>query len=241
MQIIESIKLGNTNYSCPYCKGTDLTKYKVIERVKILFWEVSNEVVEEYVECADCRKRMPFALVNKTPVVVKKDENGTVTRTTTEIINLKSGEIVLTRTVTDTQKYIPNMADSELYVLTLVLILEYIGIKDPTIDIQNKEMYQFLLNKHSQHKTVVANIIEEAEEDENYFKALILMYFRKCQKEYSKSIVQQILRNSADVLKGKLIVHHEIESLYFDLLTEMDIPELTRPSYLLNLIAMPVG
>ncbi len=237
MRETHTFDISGSQYSCPFCKNTNLKKHKIIEKTRLLFIELSSRVVEEYVECMNCYKTMQFGQLNREIVVVKKQDNGIKKKVTTSTFEVNGQTYHQTQTEIDMRHFIPDMQNPETYVTTLVLILQYISLKDPSINIENKEIYQFLLDKYGEYKGICAQLIEETGDNDAYLRALILKYFRNCKQEYSRSTLNQLLLNSAQVLKGKLIIQYEIELLYFDFFTEIDVAELRKPNYLVQLIA----
>jgi hypothetical protein len=237
MRETHSTNISGSPYSCPFCKSKNLTKHKIIEKTQFLFIELSSRVVEEYIECKNCYKTMQIGQLSREIVVVKKQDNGMKQKVTTSTFEVGGQTYHQTRTETDMRHFIPDMQNPETYVTTLVLILQYISLKDPSINIENKEIYQFLLDKYGVYRDICAQLIEETGDNDAYLRALILKYFRNCKQEYSRLALNQLLLNSAQVLKGKFIVQHDIELLYFDFFTEIDVAELRKAHFLVQLIA----
>jgi hypothetical protein len=139
-----------------------------------------------------------------------------------------------TKIVHDWSRYIPPTVNKRLYITTLLLIFEYIDMKDASLNVFNNEFYVSLIEQYSYENSIFGDLLTQLQDDKA-LKELTKQYFAACSREFHSNVMFSLLQNSVQVFKTKLLVNFEIQALYFELFDYIKVTDLNKESFLMSL------
>lgn len=214
--------VGSTFY-CPKCEQNDLLFEETEKEIyRILFFTINENLIVNRIYCERCKCKIDKADLK----IVKSNTyeiNGIKKTINKETFFLGDKTITNTRILIEEQ--IPNVKNKTLYFDMLFMLIDYIETYQPNINADNNRFYQL---------SIEYKIIDDSEFSEN-FEEKIIQKFKECIEEFTQAEINNLLRNSVDVLKGEMIIEIKIQELYFNLFSLMQIGNLTHQSFFQSL------
>jgi hypothetical protein len=219
------LSYANTMYYCPGCNQNDRLFEETEEEIKgFMFWTTSKELLVNRIFCERCR----FDIQREELITTTKKvtiENGVVR--TEEKTTVQEGTSLLTNTKVTTSyaAYIPDVSNKSLYFDMLYLLIDYSETYQDGLNVEQDPFYQEALLHTRLNDDELSGNLEE----------MIIDKFKDCIRQFNKSELNSILRNSLHCLKGQLVIAPKIETMYFSLFSLMNLGELNHRSFFTSL------
>lgn len=228
---IETTNLKDSDYQCIFCGSTNIIREKQYQQNKFLFIKLNETLIKDEAFCNDCHKRAKFGkqIISKKTTEVKA--NGTTVEKIKDSYAYSKSNITKTTTITNSQLAIPKVQNRELYVTTLVTILHYLSRLDKSLNFSQHGLYLYLTDNF---KDIVMNTnskIESAGFSDELLLEEVKTLYTECEKQFSQGSTTQILVNSAQVLKGRILSDDKIKDFYFEIFPIANIKGLAKESF----------
>jgi hypothetical protein len=235
MREVANLSIFESDIKCIKCNANNWAFAQVVDNIPATFFKPARQSRGVVVICSECKRVADLTEFTQPKIEKERQKDGLLIVKTTNFFWKFDGLYSQTETITDIREQIPTLEKPELYVITVMLILEYSAFIDPQIDIDNNRIYQNILENYREYALMCDDLIYKIDRNEEHFKKVIKNYFFKCEKEYTREVSERIIINGLQVYKDRMEINQNVERLIFDLLDELSIFDIDKKNYMLDL------